>query len=181
MRGQRESGRRPRASGLFRRGFTAALLGWAALLAASCASGSSAASAGPVGSAAPAEPAGPAASADAAAGGDSGDSAAAEPTRVTTSFEAEHVGLVIRRVARIFSGGFGRAEAEHVAADIDKLRSDQEAAWDFTAIFNKKPVALHIRAVMDDMAMVDLDFATDPAAAARIRREIDAFSSEHGL
>jgi hypothetical protein len=109
------------------------------------------------------------------------ESNAPEPTRVTTSFEAEHVGLVIKRVAKIFSGGFGRAEAEHVAADIDKLRSDQEAVWDFTAIFNKKPVALHIRAVMDDMAMVDLDIATDAAAAARIRHEIDAFSSEHGL
>jgi 23S rRNA pseudouridine2605 synthase len=104
-----------------------------------------------------------------------------EAARVTTSFEAEHIALVLKRVAKLFSGGFGRAEAERVAAEIDKLKADHEGVWDFSAIFSKRPVALHIRAVMDDMAMVDLDFSTDPAAAARIRHEIDAVTTERGL
>jgi hypothetical protein len=107
--------------------------------------------------------------------------AADELVRVSTSFEAENVAQVLKRVARVFAGGFGRAEAERVAAGIDKLKSEQEGSWEFTATFNRRPVVLRVRAVMDDMAMVDLDFLTDAAAAQRIRREIDAFTSEHGL
>jgi hypothetical protein len=102
-------------------------------------------------------------------------------TRVTTSFEAEHVALVLRRVAKLFSAGFGRPEADRVAADIDKLRPDEGHAWEFSAVFKHRVVALQIHAAMDDMAMVDLDFSTDPAAADRLRKEIDAFSNEHGL
>lgn len=102
-------------------------------------------------------------------------------TRVTTSFEAEHVGLVLRRVAKLFSAGFGRPEADRIAAAIDKMRSDEGEAWEFSAVFEHRTVALQIRAAMDDMAMVDLDFSTDPVAAKRIRHEIDAFSTEHGL
>jgi hypothetical protein len=108
-------------------------------------------------------------------------SCADDLVRVTTSFEAEHVALVLRRVAKVFSAGFGRPEADRVAADIDKLRPDEGQAWEFSAVFRHRTVTLQIRAAMDDMAMVDLDFATDPAAADRVRHEVDAFSNEHGL
>jgi len=114
-------------------------------------------------------------------GGLAGVARADDLTRVTTSFEAEHVALVLRRVAKLFSAGFGRPEADRIAAAIDKMRSDEGEAWEFSAVFEHRTVALQIRAAMDDMAMVDLDFSTDPVAAKRIRHEIDAFSTEHGL
>jgi hypothetical protein len=114
-------------------------------------------------------------------GGLAGVARADDLTRVTTSFEAEHVALVLRRVAKVFSAGFGRPEADRVAAEIDKMRPDEGQAWEFSAVFKHRTVTLQIRAAMDDMAMVDLDFSTDAAAADRVRHEIDAFSNEHGL
>src|SRR5580700_3116881 len=53
--------------------------------------------------------------------------------RVSSSFEIKHAGAVLKQVAKLFSAGFVRKDAERIAAEIDAQPAEQSRSWDFTA------------------------------------------------
>ena len=105
---------------------------------------------------------------------------AAEPVRVTTSFDARYAGAVLRQVARLYGGGFGRGDAERIAREIDGLKADEPKVWQFTVQYQGHPETLEIRALMDDLGMIDLDFAAGADAAPAVRAAVDGYLNGRG-
>jgi hypothetical protein len=106
--------------------------------------------------------------------------AAADAVRVTTSFDVKYASAVLHQVTRLFTAGFGRAEADHVARDIDALKPDQPKVWQFVVQYQGKTEPLEIRGLMDDLGMIDLDFAASPAAAPAVRAVVDSYLNGRG-
>ncbi len=100
---------------------------------------------------------------------------AAEPVRVTTSFDARFSSAVLHQVARLFAGGFGRSEADRVSQEIDGLKADQPRVWQFEVQYQGRTESLAIRALMDDLGMIDLDFTASPDAAPAVRAAVDTY------
>jgi hypothetical protein len=100
--------------------------------------------------------------------------------RVTTSFDVRHAAAVLKAASRPLSGGFGRAEAERVSHDIDGLKADQPRVWRFEVQYQGRPQPLEIRALLDDLGMIDLDFATSAELAPVLRSAVDAYLNSHG-
>lgn len=121
----------------------------------------------------PPEAAAPAASPDAA------------PTpalvRVSSSFEIKHAAAVLKQVAKLFSAGFVRKDAERVAAEIDAQPAEQSRVWDFTAIRKGKSYALRVRARPDEFGDLDLDFFSPPEISAEVRSAVDHYLNGRGL
>jgi hypothetical protein len=105
---------------------------------------------------------------------------AADAVRVTTSFDSKYAGGVLRQVAKVYSAGFGQAEAGHVEQDINGLKADQPKVWQFSIQYKGKPGPLEIRALMDDLGMIDLDFATSAEAAPAVRAAVDGYLAGRG-
>jgi len=103
-----------------------------------------------------------------AARAQSGDGA----ERATFDLELARCGKALRRVARLFSSGFGRDEADRLAREIDALPSEQRGQWTYTVGFEGGTATLAIHALVDELSMVDLDFVTTPAIATRIRKAL---------
>ena len=105
--------------------------------------------------------------------------AVADPAsgRISESVELEKVEPLLKKVSRLFEKGFGRAEADAVARGIDALAADAQQSWQFAVTFEGRPMQLSIRARVDDLSMVDLDFNIDPSAAPRLTRVIDEFTT----
>jgi hypothetical protein len=101
-------------------------------------------------------------------------------TRVTTSFDVRHAAAVLKAASRPLSGGFGRTEAERVSRDIDGLKADQPMTWHFEVQYQGRPQPLEIRALLDDLGMIDLDFATSAELAPVLRSAMDAYLNSHG-
>jgi hypothetical protein len=99
----------------------------------------------------------------------------ADSVRVTTSFDVKMASPVLRQVSRIFSSGFGPAEISHVDQDINALRPDQPKVWQFTVQYQGKAETLEIRALLDDLGQIDLDFATGADAAPAVRAAVDGY------
>ena len=57
---------------------------------------------------------------------------AAEPVRVTTTFDVKYASAVLRQVAKLFATGFDRSAADRVSQDIDALKPDKPRVWQFT-------------------------------------------------
>ena len=106
--------------------------------------------------------------------------AAADPVRVTTSFDVKYAAAVLHQVARLFAAGFDRGAADRVSLDIDALKADQPKVWQFTVQYQGKAQPLEIRALLDDLGMIDLDFATAPELAPAVRSSIDSYLNSHG-
>ncbi len=96
--------------------------------------------------------------------------AAAE--RVTVDIELEACAKTLRRVARLFSAGFTRAEAERLAREIDALPTEKSGQWSFQVAYDGGAATLTVHALVDELSMVDLDFVTTPALAGRIRKAL---------
>ncbi len=101
--------------------------------------------------------------------------------RVTTSFDVRHVGAVLRQVSKLFSGGFERRDADRLAHEIDKLKADQPQVWNYQVAWQGATRPLRIRALLDDLGNVDLDFSTSPDLAPQIRRGVDGYLNSRGL
>jgi hypothetical protein len=102
-------------------------------------------------------------------------SLASDPVRVTTSFDVRFSSAVLHQVAHLFAGGFGRAEADRLSQEIDGLKAGQPRAWHFEVQYQGKAESLEIRALMDDLGMIDLDFAASPEAAHAVRAAVDTY------
>ena len=105
---------------------------------------------------------------------------AADAVRVTTSFDVKYASAVLRQVTKVFSGGFGPAEASRVDQDINGLKPDVPKVWQFAVQYKGKPQQLEIRALMDDLGMIDLDFATSAEAAPAVRAAVDGYLNGKG-
>lgn len=97
---------------------------------------------------------------------------AAGSDRVAVDVELEACGKALRRVARLFSAGFTRADADRLERDIDALPTDKAAQWTYQVTHDGQTATLTVHAVVDELSMVDLDFVTTPAIAARIRKAL---------
>jgi hypothetical protein len=100
--------------------------------------------------------------------------------RVTSSVESKYAAAMLRQVARLFSTGFARREAESVAHQIDALPADQKQFWQFAAIYKGMDYPLQIQARVDDFGMLDLDFYVPAALAKPVRSAVDDFLNKHG-
>jgi hypothetical protein len=105
---------------------------------------------------------------------------AGDPGRVTTSFDVKYASAVLHQVARLFSAGFDRNAADQVSRDIDALKADQPKNWQFSVQYQGRPQHLEIRALLDDLGMIDLDFATSPELAPAVRGAVDSYLNGHG-
>ena len=105
---------------------------------------------------------------------------AADSVRVTTSFDVKYASAVLHQVSRLFSAGFGTAEVNRVDQDIAALKPDQPKSWQFSVHYKGKPQPLEIRALMDDLGMIDLDFSASPEAAPALRAAVDNYLNTRG-
>jgi hypothetical protein len=107
----------------------------------------------------------------------------AAPTmvRVTSSFEVTHAKAVLRQVAKLFSAGFVRKDAEQLARLIDALAAEQSGSWEFSGVRKGVTYPLRVRARIDEFGMLDLDFFTAPALAAPVRAAVDGYLNARGL
>jgi hypothetical protein len=105
---------------------------------------------------------------------------AADSVRVTTSFDAKYAGGVLRQVSKLFGSGFGQSDAARVEQDINALRPDQPKVWQFKVQYHGQAESLEIRALMDDLGMIDLDFAASPDAAPAVRSAVDGYLNGRG-
>jgi hypothetical protein len=101
--------------------------------------------------------------------------------RVSSSFEIKHAGSVLKQVAKLFSAGFVRKDAERVAAEIDAQPAEQSRSWDFTAVRKGKSYLLRVRARPDEFGDLDLDFFSPPEIAAAVRSAVDRYLNGRGL
>jgi hypothetical protein len=101
--------------------------------------------------------------------------------RVSSSFEIKHAGAVLKQVAKLFSAGFVRKDAERVAAEIDAQPAEQSRVWDFTAVRKGKSYALRVRARPDEFGDLDLDFFSPPDIASEVRSAVDRYLNGRGL
>jgi hypothetical protein len=105
---------------------------------------------------------------------------AADSVRVTTSFDVKYASGVLKQVTKVYSSGFGQAEASKVEQDINGLKPDQPKVWQFAVQYKGKAQQLEIRALMDDLGMIDLDFATGSDAAPAVRAAVDGYLNGKG-
>jgi hypothetical protein len=112
---------------------------------------------------------------------EAGISAAPGLVRVTSSFEVNHAGAVLKQVAKLFSAGFVRKDAEQVARMIDALAAEQSRTWEFNGLRKGVTYPLRVRARIDEFGMLDLDFFTAPAMATSVRGAVDGYLNARGL
>ncbi len=105
---------------------------------------------------------------------------AGDAVRVTTSFDVKYASAVLHQVTRLFSSGFGLAEVGRVDQDINVLKPDQPKVWQFKVQYQGKTESLEIHALMDDLGMIDLDFAASPDAAPALRAAVDGYLNSRG-
>jgi hypothetical protein len=100
---------------------------------------------------------------------------------VTSSFELKYASAVLRQVGKLFSAGFVRSDAEELRKEIDALEADQPKVWRYTVVYRGASYPLQVRAELDDLGMLDLDFFTVPQLAPPVRRAVDGYLNAHGL
>ena len=105
---------------------------------------------------------------------------AGDAVRVTTSFDSKYASAVLRQVSKLYSAGFGQAEATRVDQEINGMKPDQPKVWQFNVQYKGKPEQLDIRALMDDLGMIDLDFAAGADSAPAVRTAIDTYLNGRG-
>ena len=101
--------------------------------------------------------------------------------RVTSSFEVKHASAVLRQVAKLYSAGFVRRDAELVATEIDALPAEVSRVWDFSPIHKGASSVLRVRARLDEFGNLDLDFFSAPEMAAAVRGAVDRYLNARGL
>jgi hypothetical protein len=101
--------------------------------------------------------------------------------RVTSSFEVKHASAVLRQVAKLYSAGFVRRDAERVASEIDALPAEVSRVWDFSPMHKGSSYVLRVRARLDEFGNLDLDFFSAPEMAAAVRSAVDRYLNARGL
>jgi len=104
---------------------------------------------------------------------------AADSVRITTSFEAKYTEAVLRQVAKVVNSGFSRGDADRLAREIDGMKADQPMVWQLQVGYQGGTHPLQVRALLDDLGMVDLDFTTTAALAPALRAAVDGYLNAH--
>jgi hypothetical protein len=105
---------------------------------------------------------------------------AADTVRITTSFDVKYAAGVLRQVSKVFGAGFGQAEVGRVDQDINAMKPDVPKVWQFNVQYKGKAEPLEIRALMDDLGMIDLDFAASADSAPAVRAAVDGYLNGRG-
>lgn len=105
---------------------------------------------------------------------------AGDAVRVTTSFDVKYASAVLRQVSKVFGAGFAQAEVSRVEQDINRLKPDAPKVWQFSVQYKGKPEQLEIRALLDDLGMIDLDFAASADSAPAVRAAVDGYLNGRG-
>jgi hypothetical protein len=103
------------------------------------------------------------------------------PVDAADSVELRHVQPLLRRVAHRIERGFSRNDADHLAAEIRAMPSEQPMSWSFQVHYQGADHALEVRALLDELGTVDLDFSTSAALAPALRTDVDAYLNAHNL
>ena len=106
---------------------------------------------------------------------------AADAKRITTSVELRHVQPLLRRVASPLQGGFGRGEADKLAAEIRAMPANQPMSWSFNVRYRNAEYLLQVRALLDELGTVDLDFSASGELVSALRSNVDAYLNSHNL
>jgi hypothetical protein len=106
---------------------------------------------------------------------------AADDQRITTSVEIKHVQPLLRRVAHVLEQGFSRSDADRLAAEIRAMPADQSRSWTFKVSYQHVEHPLEVRALLDELGTVDLDFSTSAALGKVLRTDVDAYLNAHNL
>jgi hypothetical protein len=101
-----------------------------------------------------------------------GSVVAQESVRVTASVEMPQLRPFLQRVARSCSKGFTRDEASRLAGDINALATEKAGNWEFTAVCKGETQQLKVRALVDELSRVELDFLTSATLATEIRQAL---------
>ena len=101
--------------------------------------------------------------------------------RISSSFEVKHASAVLRQVAKLYSAGFVRKDAERVAIEIDALPAEVSRVWDFSAVHKGASYVLRVRARLDEFGDLDLDFFSAPEMAGAVRSAVDRYLNARGL
>jgi len=101
--------------------------------------------------------------------------------RISSSFEVRHASAVLRQVAKLYSAGFVRRDAEQLATEIDALPAEVSRIWEFSAFHKGASHVLRVRARLDEFGNVDLDFFSAPEMAAAVRSAVDRYLNARGL
>jgi len=101
-------------------------------------------------------------------------------SRVTTSFDLRYTEAVLKRVSRVLSGGLDGPQIDTLLREINAMKAETPMAWHFTVTYKNLARNLEIRALVDDLGMIDLDFATDAELAAAIRTAVDGYLNRRG-
>lgn len=101
--------------------------------------------------------------------------------RISSSFEVKHASAVLRQVAKLYSAGFVRKDAERVAIEIDALPAEVSRVWDFRAVHKGASYVLRVRARLDEFGDLDLDFFSAPEMAGAVRSAVDRYLNARGL
>jgi hypothetical protein len=101
--------------------------------------------------------------------------------RISSSFEVRHASAVLRQVAKLYSAGFVRRDAEQLATEIDALPAEVSRIWEFSALHKGASYVLRVRARLDEFGNLDLDFFSAPEMAAAVRSAVDRYLNARGL
>jgi hypothetical protein len=88
---------------------------------------------------------------------------------------------VLRQVAKLYSAGFVRRDAEQLATEIDALPAEVSRIWEFSALHKGASYVLRVRARLDESGNLDLDFFSAPEMAAAVRSAVDRYLNARGL
>ena len=101
--------------------------------------------------------------------------------RISSSFEVRHASAVLRQVAKLYSAGFVRRDAEQLATEIDALPAEVSRVWEFSGSHKGASYVLRVRARLDEFGNLDLDFFSAPEMAAAVRSAVDRYLNARGL
>ena len=98
--------------------------------------------------------------------------AAQQPVRVTASVELPQLRPFLQRIAKACTKGYTRDEANRLAADINALATEKSGQWEFATVCNGEMQSLQVRALVDELSRVELDFLTSATLAGEIRQAL---------
>ncbi|MEP7314824.1 MAG: hypothetical protein ABI859_19740 [Pseudomonadota bacterium] len=91
---------------------------------------------------------------------------------MTASVEMPQLRPFLQRIAKSCSKGYTRDEANRLAGDINALATEKAGTWEFTAVCKGETQSLKVRALVDELSRVELDFLTSATLATEIRQAL---------
>ena len=101
-----------------------------------------------------------------------GPVAAQAPVRVTASVELPQLRPFLQRIAKACTKGYTREEANRLAGDINALATEKSGEWEFATMCKGEMQSLKVRAMVDELSRVELDFLTSATLATEIRQAL---------